>query len=158
MPEKSRRASTETSEKQEGDGDNSTALSTVADRAATVVKGRLTDTLDKSVDDLDLLAKTLQLASEQLKDNMAAPYLGKVANRVSRLSRFIDEADPKALVEQAQTLGREKPLWFLGGAMALGFAGGRFLRSSSSAGSTAPSTGGRASKNEAPRNQNSRNR
>jgi hypothetical protein len=154
MSEKSRRNRSETSEGQDGDRDDATALSTVADRAATVVKGRLTETVDKSVDDLELLAKTLQLASEQLKDNVAAPYLGKVANRVSRLSKFIDEADPKALLEQAQTLGREKPIWFFGGAMALGFAGGRFLRSSSSAGSSA----GRSSRNEAPKNQNSKNR
>jgi hypothetical protein len=141
--EKSQRAKSEASK---NDADGTTSLvTTVTDRAATVVKGRLTETVDKSVEDLDILAKTLQLASQQLKDNVAAPYVGKVADRVSRLSRFIDEADAKALLKQAQSLGREKPLLFFGGAMALGFAGGRFLRSSSSAGTGAGKT---ASKNE----------
>jgi len=128
------------------DASDTTALVTsVADRAATVVRGRLTETVDKSVDDLDILAKTLQLASEQLKDNVAAPYVGKVAERVGRLSRFIDEADAQSLLKQAQALGREKPLIFFGGAMALGFAGGRFLRSSGSAGAGADKS---ATKNE----------
>lgn len=136
MAEKSRRPRNGASEEHEKNGADETAalMTTVADRAATVVKGRLTRTVDKSVEDLDILAKTLQLASEQLKDNVAAPFVGKVADRVSWLSRFIDEADAQALLKQAHALGREKPVLFFGGAMALGFAGGRFLRSSSSAG------------------------
>jgi hypothetical protein len=144
--EKSQRTKSEASKN--GTDDTAALMTTVADRAATVVKGRLTETVDKSVYDLDILGKTLQLASEQLKDNVAAPYVGKVAERVSRLSRFIDEADAKALMKQAQSLGREKPLLFFGGAMALGFAGGRFLRSSGSAGASAGRT---SAKNENPK-------
>ena len=144
--EKSQRAKSEASKNEPSDA--AALVTTVADRAATAVRGRLTETVDKSVDDLDILAKTLQLASEQLKDNVAAPYVGKVAERVSRLSRFIDEADARSLLKEAQSLGREKPLMFFGGAMALGFAGGRFLRSSSSAGVGADKT---ATKNENPK-------
>lgn len=98
------------------------------------MKERLGARIDRSANDLGLLAKTLNLASEQLEGNIAAPYVGKLASQVERLSRFIDEADARRLREDVETLGRKQPLLFIGGALALGIAGGRFLKSSARAG------------------------
>jgi len=118
----------------EADADaDASPLAQAADIATTAVKQRIGQRIDKSAGDLGLLAQTLSLASQQLKGNIAAPYVGRLATEVERLSRFIENADPKAVLESAESLGKKKPLLFIGGALAVGIVGGRFIRSSAAA-------------------------
>jgi len=104
--------------------------SKVADRAKQAIKGELGEQVDKSANDLGKLAKTLRFASEQLEGNIAAPYVEKAASQIDRLSTYVEDADALELLRKVEKVGREKPLLYVGAAVALGFVGGRFLKSS----------------------------
>jgi hypothetical protein len=65
----------------------------------------------------------------------AAQYGDKAANNLERLSNYIREQDPKQLLDDVQDFGRRRPAWLLGGALLLGFAGARLIKSSLEAGS-----------------------
>jgi len=130
----------------------------VADRAKGVVSGKLAERAHRSAEDFGLLARTLRLAGQQLKDNMAAPYVGKVADQVDRFSKYIEHADARQLLRRAASVSEAKPLLFLGGAIALGFAGGRFLKSSQGGGANGSERRQTASKDRERRSQNTKRR
>ncbi len=125
-----------TSRTKSGDGPGSgeedvvSVTSRVAGKAKDAVKDRLQGRVEKSVNDLDVLAKTLKLASQQLGGNIAAPVMEKVAGGIDQLSKYIEEADARAVLRRAESLGRDNPLLFVGGAVLIGFFGGRFLKAS----------------------------
>jgi hypothetical protein len=106
------------------------AASKVADRAKQTIEAEIGDQVEKSANDLGKLAKTLRLASEQLEGNVAAPYVEKAATQIDRLAKYVESADARELLRRMESVGRETPLLYAGAALAVGFLGGRFLRSS----------------------------
>jgi ElaB/YqjD/DUF883 family membrane-anchored ribosome-binding protein len=134
-----------------GEDDVVSVTSRVAGKAKDAVKDRLEGRVEKSVNDLDVLAKTLKLASQQLDGNIAAPAIEKVAQGVDRLAKYIEDADTRALLSRAESLGRDNPLLFVGGAAVIGFFGGRFLKASGRSRPPAKKSGERSIQDEAAR-------
>lgn len=115
------------SEPQEGDSQSG---STLAAHAKNLVDSQITKRTREPANDLRSLAKALHLVSEQLEDNVAAPYVEKAAGQMQRMSQFIEDANASELFRGAENLAREKPLMFMGAAFAIGFSGARFMKSS----------------------------
>jgi hypothetical protein len=90
---------------------------------------------DRAAEALDTVALLLHQAGEhaQQQDKAAiAQYVDRAANQVETLSTTLREQDVTQLLETTGQFARRQPLAFLGGALALGFAGVRFFRSSAS--------------------------
>jgi ElaB/YqjD/DUF883 family membrane-anchored ribosome-binding protein len=117
--------------------------SRVAGKAKDAVKDQLSGQVDKSVNDLEAVAKTLKLASQQLEGNIAAPVIEKLAGGVEQVAKYIEDADVRELLRRAESLGRENPFVFVGVAALIGFAGGRFLHASGRSGASAGESQGR---------------
>jgi len=99
---------------------------------------------ERAADALDTVVLLLQQAGEhaQQQDKAAiAQYADKAAGQVESLSTTLREQDVTQLMETTQEFARRQPLAFLGGALALGFAGVRFFRSSAPQAQQAPASG-----------------
>lgn len=103
----------------------------VTTQAKSFVGDQVTKRTHKSASDLGTLSKALRLTSEQLEGNLASPYVGKAADHVQRLARFIEDADGPELLRRIESMAQRRPLMFAGAAVLVGFGGARFLKSSS---------------------------
>jgi len=104
----------------------------VAGQAKEVVSEKVGRGFERSAGELGELASALRRTREQVKDTFAAPYVGKVADQVDRLSDYVANAQLDDVVQSTESFARREPLIFLGGAFALGLLGARFLKSSAS--------------------------
>jgi hypothetical protein len=96
-----------------------------------------------SASDLTKVATALHLTSQQLETELGARLLETAAGSLDRVASAIKDARPKELQRALQGLAREQPAFFIGSALALGFAGARFLKSSAAPADRAqPTTGG----------------
>jgi hypothetical protein len=100
-----------------------------AKEARELVSTQLAQRASKSGSDLGRLAKGLRLMSEQMEGNMASPYVNKLATQLERTSQLVQEADPSDLAKQVESFAKREPLWFIGGALAVGVLGARFIKS-----------------------------
>lgn len=107
------------------------AATQLASQTKALVESKVAKRSDRGVRDLAAVADALRKTGDQLQDNMVAPYIGKAADQINRVSDFIRTADPKQVVRQVERFARREPLIFLGGAFALGMLGARFIKSSS---------------------------
>lgn len=88
---------------------------------------------DKLVDTLETVSLLLHQAGEhaQLQDKaMLSQYVDQAAQKVSTWTDSLREQDATQLLAETRNLASRQPLLFMGGALALGFAGARFLRTS----------------------------
>lgn len=84
------------------------------------------------------VAQALRRASEQLREdnqNDLAGYTEEAANRVESVSSYLDEQGVRGLAQDVEQFARKQPGLFIGGAVALGVVGARFLKSSRPEGS-----------------------
>jgi hypothetical protein len=74
----------------------------------------------------------LQASSEQLRRNdpTTARYFDAVSQRVRDGASYLERTDVHGLVRDVEDFARERPGLFFGAALAIGFAAGRFLKSS----------------------------
>lgn len=105
--------------------------SDVAHHAQELVTAKITNQQTKSASDIAELARALRNTGKQLDGNMMSPYMGKAADQMERLSRFIRTTNVDELKGTAESFARREPALFLGGALILGILGARFLKSSS---------------------------
>jgi hypothetical protein len=63
-------------------------------------------------------------------------YADKAADQVERFSGYLRETEVDQIMDEARGFARRRPALFLGGAVALGFFGTRFLKSSSQGGTS----------------------
>ena len=85
------------------------------------------------VSQVNNVAHALHKASEQLRDDNQddlAGYAEQVANRVEQVSDYLDEQGVRGITEDVENFARKQPSLFIGGAVALGLIGARFLKSS----------------------------
>ncbi|MBC7172547.1 MAG: hypothetical protein H5U40_08985 [Polyangiaceae bacterium] len=108
------------------------AAMALAKQARELVSSQLTRGTAKASGDMSRLAKALQLTSAQLQDNVASPYIEKMAARLERASHQVEELDPSEVAEQVEDFAKREPLWFIGGALAIGALGARFLKTAAS--------------------------
>ena len=79
------------------------------------------------------VAQALHKASEQLREDNQddlAGYTEQVANRVEQVSDYLDEQGVRGVAQDVEKFARRQPSLFIGGAVALGLVGARFLKSS----------------------------
>ena len=96
-----------------------------ADKAAQVATKTLGD-----------LAQAVRRAGEELASSDQSPgsrWAGKAANSLEDLSGALANRRPEDMLETVRGFGRRNPALFVGGAVVLGIALGRFLRSADTA-------------------------
>ena len=77
------------------------------------------------------LSRALRGAGEMLQeDDIAGHALHYAGDRVERVASYVSELSPDRVADDLRGVARTNPLWFFGGAFALGLALGRFARSS----------------------------
>ncbi|HEY9198014.1 MAG TPA: hypothetical protein VIR60_01530 [Gammaproteobacteria bacterium] len=82
--------------------------------------------------EVDAVAQALHRSAEELaaERSQAAPYAHAAADALDRLSEHLHRKDAKTLLRETQEFARREPGLVIGGALALGFALTRFLKSS----------------------------
>jgi hypothetical protein len=86
---------------------------------------------------LQQFAAAVQRASEELRENdqtMAGQVVREAADGLSQLSKSIGGSTAPELLDSVRRFGRDNPAAFIGGAVLAGLALGRFMRSSTDAG------------------------
>ncbi len=89
-------------------------------------KGRVSETLGS-------VALAIRQTGTQLHDQdqgNIAMYTDKAAEQIERLSTYVRDADIGQIAGELERFARRQPALFLGGALALGLFGARFLKSS----------------------------
>ncbi len=88
---------------------------------------------DEVADRVGGFAETLRGTSDDLRDrdeDTVAGLADTAADQIDRVSRALRQKDVGAMFQEANDLARAHPALFLGGAVALGFMAGRFIRAS----------------------------
>lgn len=81
----------------------------------------------------DSLARALGAAAASLREEGEGSMAGladEAADQVRRMSGYLEDENPSAMLDDFEDLGRNHPGAFLGSAFTLGLAAGRFLRAS----------------------------
>ena len=102
------------------------------DRAQDRVRSAITQTKSSAATTIGGLAQSLLLSSQTLNDqqNGAARYVEQAAERLERASQYLETADINDVMRRTEDWARKNPPLFIGGALALGILGARFLKSS----------------------------
>ena len=106
----------------------------LASRGGEQVKSQLANQKHEASQRLTPIQVALRETAQQLRKQGQAPvaeYADKGSDQVERLSGYLRETEVDEMVDQARGFARSRPAIFLGGAVALGFLGARFLKSSS---------------------------
>jgi len=112
----------------------------------------------RGASDLNKLSDALRGAGTRLEGSFVGPYFEQAAGHVDRVAELLKDTNSRELIEGTQRLARERPLLFLGSALALGIGVGRFLKSSSSSTSTPLLQSGGDAPTRARRSARTRNR
>lgn len=100
------------------------------DHARKLVDDEVSMRFGRSASELSRFAEVLRTTSARLDGSFTAPYFEGAANQIDRAADMLKNATTGEMVDAVQRFARTRPLWFLGGAIALGIGAGRFLRSS----------------------------
>lgn len=87
------------------------------------------------VTQISSVAQAFRKTSEQLRSedqNDLAGYTERIADQVERVSNYIEGKGLRGVAGDLETLARQRPGLFVGGALVLGLVAARFLRSGSS--------------------------
>lgn len=109
------------------------AVSRLGERAKDGITSRLEDRKSRAADTLGGVAHALLAASDQLgsqQEGAARPYVERLAHQVDRVSNFLEQTDVEQVADDVGQFARRHPALFIGGALALGIVGARFLKSS----------------------------
>ncbi len=108
-------------------------VSGLTQQARQQVTGKLVAQKDRLVDTLDTVALLLHQAGEHadLQDKaMLSGYVDKASGQLGQWSETLREREVTQLLDDTVQFARRQPMLFFSGALAAGFAGARFLRSS----------------------------
>jgi len=117
----------------------------VSAQAKQGATSRLESQKERAVDSLITVAQALRQTGQHLHEQdqgTVGTYVEKAAERVEGLTNHLRSHDVPELLADTQAFARRRPAMFLGAAIALGFAGARFLMTSgqrAGAGGTRPS-------------------
>jgi hypothetical protein len=76
------------------------------------------------------LGRALHGAGEMLEeDDLAAQALHYASEKIDGVAGYVAELSPTRVAEDLRNVAHTRPIWFFGGAFALGLALGRFARS-----------------------------
>jgi hypothetical protein len=102
---------------------------------------RLTTQKTRAAEGLTAVAGALQAASREMRsqdNSVVADYIDTAAGQVDQFARALNDQDISQLIKTTEQFARRQPALFLAAAFALGFAGTRFLKSSSQAAGRMP--------------------
>lgn len=105
------------------------ALDQVQQRTTAGVAGQK----DVAIDGLMTTAHALRQTSQQLREqehDTIAGYTEKTAQQMERVSGYLRERDVQQIINETEAFAGRSPGLFLGGTLALGVLGARFLKSS----------------------------
>lgn len=106
----------------------------LATRGGEQVKSQLANQKHEAAQRLTPIQTALRETAQQLRKQGQGPvaqYADKTSDQVERVSGYLRETEVDEMVDEARGFARSRPALFLGGALALGFLGARFLKSSS---------------------------
>lgn len=103
----------------------------IAGHARQLFDDEVSQRFSKGASDLGRLADALRGASTRLDGAFGAPYFERAAGHIEQLAELVKHAKGTDVIDGVQRFARERPLLYLGGAVALGIGAGRFLKSSS---------------------------
>ena len=106
----------------------------LASRGGEQVKSQLANQKHEASQRLTPIQVALRETAQQLRKQGQAPvaqYADRTSDQVERFSGYLRETEVDEMVDQARGFARSRPAIFLSGAVALGFLGARFLKSSS---------------------------
>lgn len=106
----------------------------LGDQVKQQASSQLTSRLETAAGGLDMAVKLLRTAGEQVQEQDktgVADSLNGMADRAETWSTSLREQDVDKLIEEAKQVAQRQPMLFVSGAVALGFLGARFLKSSS---------------------------
>lgn len=104
--------------------------SKVAGQAKDVLGDQLEGQQQRSAGEIDKVASALRQTSNDLGDSVAAPYVGRAASLLERISGSVKNATLGDTVRAIEGFARRDPVLFLGGSLVLGIVAARFLKSS----------------------------
>ena len=105
----------------------------LASQAQEKARGAVEHGKQTATDTLGDFASAIRKAGDDLAQNdqsMAGRLVRQAADSLEHLSRSLENKRPSELVNTAREFGRRNPVAFAGGAVLLGIALGRFVRSS----------------------------
>ncbi len=108
--------------------------SSLANRGGEQVKSQLAYQKHNASQRMVPIQSALRETAQQLRRQGQGPvadYTDQAAEQIERFSGYLRDTDVEEIVDEARGFARRRPALFLGGALALGFLGTRFLKSSS---------------------------
>lgn len=104
----------------------------LSDRAGSMARSRAAQEKERLTNGMRTFADVLRRGSDDLTTDrdQYRPLLNGAADRVESASRYLEQRDVDAITADVRRFAREHTPLFVGGALALGFAGARFLKSS----------------------------
>jgi hypothetical protein len=87
----------------------------------------------QAAETLNTVAETLVVSGQQLRQRnqeRIGRFVDQTANRVERVSNYLQNTDVSDIVEKTEEFARRRPALFLSGTFVLGILGARFLKSS----------------------------
>ena len=113
-------------------GEIGTAAKDMAADATGKVKSALNEQKTASADYLGTIANAVQRAAGEFESAVpqAAQYIRQTAGQIETVANAVRQRDMRELVGEVQEFARRQPTLFFGGAVILGFAALRFLKSS----------------------------
>lgn len=108
-------------------------VSGLGDQLRQQATGQATTQKERAAGGIETVAQLLRQAGQQVREQDQVPIaesIDGVAERVEQWSDSLRMRDVSQLVDDTKQLARRQPTLFVGGALALGFLGVRFFKSS----------------------------
>jgi len=108
-------------------------VSGITEQVRTRATDQVATQMDKVVDTLETVALLLKQSGEwatQQEKPVIADYLDQASGHVDQWRGSLSSQEPGEILEQTKQFASRQPLLFVGGALAAGFLGTRFLRAS----------------------------
>jgi hypothetical protein len=101
--------------------------------ASGQAESRFSSGKTRATQTLGSVAQTLKSSSQQLRDQQQpgiGKYADQAANKLEEMSHYLENASLSDVATRVENFARREPAFFIGSAVALGFLGARFLKSS----------------------------
>lgn len=102
------------------------------DRVSNTVETRLTEGKSRAAERVSTVATSLHESGAQLRErgeDEVGRYIERAADQVERVASYLQRAEVDEVVERVESFARRRPVAFLAGAFAVGFAASRVLKS-----------------------------
>lgn len=107
------------------------AAKDILDDTTEKVKSAVSEQKNAGAEYLDKVAHAIHRAAGEFEADVpqAAPYIRRAGSELSTVAKAVRERDVRELVTEVEDVARRQPALFFGGAVILGFAALRFLKS-----------------------------